>query len=328
MRDMRPGIIVIDGTDVAGKSTLSQKLLNKYDGHYIHATYRFKSKMHIYHLAMLRWAIAKSATSRKMVVMDRWWPSEMVYGNVYRQGNRVPNEWLRVLHRLGLRYGVTYVMCYRDSREKLMDAYTESKAKREEMYDADERMMQVHDGFEELFKSIKGQQSRWHRYNVDAAIRNPFYQEEAMKIYVACSTYYNEDRIDLDYRLQHSVGAPHGEYIIVGERINRVARAMDYPWIGFNGVSCSMSKALGELGVPEHHILWSNAYLPDGSPNVQLAAYVKSAGIGRKVIALGNEAKEFCQRAGNCHFSMPHPAYLTRFHGPEALTETLRKVFQ
>lgn len=322
-----PGIIVLDGTDVAGKTTLAKALIEKYGGHYLHCTYRWKDRMHLYHLATIRMAIKKIQQDDKMVIVDRWWPSEMVYGDVYRGGARVPNEGLRILHRLGLRHGVTYVICFRD-RDKILDAYTKSKAKRQEMYDADERMVKVHDGYELLYNSIQDQRARWHHYNLDRAIVNRFYFEAQVDMIGKCSQFYNYERCLMNNVLPHSVGAPMGDYLFVGERINRAARALDYPWIAFTGASLNMARSLGELGIPEHRICWTNAYLPDGTGNGNLIALLKILPPFRKVVAMGAEATKFCQNSGRCDFSMPHPAYLTRFNGPDSLTRTLGEVFQ
>lgn len=324
---MNPGIIVLDGTDMAGKTTLANALIKKYGGHYLHATYRFKDRIELYHLGLLRLAIKLHEADGKMVVMDRWWPSEMIYGDVYRNGNRVCNAGFRILHRLALRHGVSYVMCYRESREKLMEEYVKHHAQRNEMYAADDRVMQIHDGFKELYESISNQRSRWHRYNLDTAIRNDQYFEFQLTAIAHCSEFYTNTKKAADEVLPHSVGSPYGDYVFVGERINSKHRVLNYPWIAFHGASLNMAAALGELGVPEHRVFWTNAYLPNGEPNQQLVEYLKRSVPFKRVIAMGNVATKFCQSSGRCDYSMPHPAYLTRFRGLDSLTKTLGEIF-
>jgi hypothetical protein len=325
---VNPGIIVLDGTDCSGKTTLANAMIDRYGGRYLHATYRFKNQMHLYHLGLLRLAIKYHETTGKMVVIDRWWPSEMVYGDVYRGGRRVPNAGFRILHRLGLRYGITYVICYRDSREKLMEEYAKTHATGKELYDVDERMAKVHDGYKQLYEAIIGQQSRWHRYNVDSAIKNPEYFTFMMETIAKCSNWYTHQKTIADEELPHSVGSPFGDFVFVGERINPKNRALSYPWIAFQGVSYNMAVSLGELGVPEHRLLWTNAYLPSGEPNEQLGVYVKQSAPFKRVIAMGSKATKFCQDSGRCDFSMPHPAYITRFNGIDSLTRTLGVIFK
>ena len=56
---MIKGIIVLDGPDAAGKTTLAEHLIemNQGNGVILHATYRFKDKIPIYHGVLLRKAI-------------------------------------------------------------------------------------------------------------------------------------------------------------------------------------------------------------------------------------------------------------------------------
>lgn len=322
-----PGIIVLDGADVAGKTTLAGALTEKYGGHYIHATYKFKKCMDLYHLAIIRKAIKLIEEDGKMVVVDRWWPSEMIYGDVYRAGARVSNAGLRILHRLGLRHGVSYVICYRD-RDCVMPAFLKAHSERAEMYAADERMLQVHDGYQALYESIQGQQSRWHHYNVDRAIANPHYFTAQLDMIGKCSQFYDYERHFMNELLPHSVGATSFKYLMVGERINPVAHALDYPWIGFKGISLKMAKALGELGVPEHDVCWTNVMLPNGKPNGHLNKLLRILRLGPKVVAMGDLATRFCKDEGRCDYSMPHPSYITRFQGFDSLVNTLGEIFK
>lgn len=323
---MSAGLVILDGTDVAGKTTLANALLDKYGGYYFHCGYKFKDRMHLYHLAALRWAI-KRLDKPGLVVIDRWWPSEMVYGNVYREGRRVPNEGFRILHRLALRHGAIYVICYRDSREKYVEEFARSKCERPELWPADDRVPQIHDGFQYLYESIQGQQGRWLRYNLDVSLRNPHYFSAMVDTIGGCAKAYNYHRSVIEDDLPHSVGSPAAEYLLVGERINRQYRSLDYPWIAFQGASYNMARSLGELNVPEHKLLWTNAVLPGGDENEPLAKMLKKLAPFRKVIAMGAEATKFCQDHGRCTYAMPHPAYLTRFNGPESLTRTLGQIF-
>lgn len=78
------GIIVLDGPDCCGKTTLAKTLIENHGAKYVHATYRFGNTMFAYHTAVLRKAVKLSADH--LVVVDRLWPSEIVYGNVFRKG--------------------------------------------------------------------------------------------------------------------------------------------------------------------------------------------------------------------------------------------------
>ena len=65
------GLIVIDGCDGTGKTTLAEAICKRYDGVYIHNTYRWPQKMPLYHTAALHRALKIART--KLVVIDRLW---------------------------------------------------------------------------------------------------------------------------------------------------------------------------------------------------------------------------------------------------------------
>ena len=75
------GIIIIEGSDASGKTTLANKLLRKYNGIIFHQTYRFKNKIPIYHMAILRKALKLSKT--RLIILDRLHISEYIYGKVF-----------------------------------------------------------------------------------------------------------------------------------------------------------------------------------------------------------------------------------------------------
>ena len=100
--------MVLEGPDNGGKSTLAKRLQRNCGAVIIHSTYRFKGSMYQYHVAQFRKAL-KVAQS-KPVVMDRWWPSEVAYGNTYRDGCEY-EEMLPYLQQLGKDYLVSYTFC-------------------------------------------------------------------------------------------------------------------------------------------------------------------------------------------------------------------------
>lgn len=102
------GIILLEGPDGSGKSTLAKNLIAANGGGTIlHATYRFKDKMIAYHTALLSKALRLS--ENQLVVMDRHWMSEVVYGEVFRGGaNKHSRKFGPLMERLGV---LTVVCC-------------------------------------------------------------------------------------------------------------------------------------------------------------------------------------------------------------------------
>lgn len=128
---MKPrGIIVLEGADGTGKTTLARALCERYDGVYIHNRYHKGVGIWRYHLASLRWA-ARVAQER-LVVVDRHWPSECVYGRVYRDGPAYKAS-SRALHRALLRFGAVYVVCA-PRVQVVIDNHKRLKGERREMY--------------------------------------------------------------------------------------------------------------------------------------------------------------------------------------------------
>lgn len=135
-------IIVLEGGDGCGKTTLAEKLCDYVGGHYIHLTYRFRDGMYRYHGAALKMALLRA--EHQPVVIDRWWPTELAYASAYRGGSKWPLMY-RHLHRVALRHGVSYVFCLPEDRRHYLKHFDTLRTQREEMYDTG--MGRVYDEF-------------------------------------------------------------------------------------------------------------------------------------------------------------------------------------
>jgi adenylate kinase family enzyme len=124
-------IICVEGPDGGGKTTLAQTLQAKLGAHYLHSTYRFKGKMAAYHWAQLRTAIRLAQS--KPVILDRWWPSEIVYSNVYRSGPEQGYHY-KDLHNVAKLYGMSYVFACPTRWEHYWEWYQNHYEKDKEMY--------------------------------------------------------------------------------------------------------------------------------------------------------------------------------------------------
>lgn len=124
-------IFCIEGPDCAGKSTLGKDLAKRLNAKYMHATYRFKGRMPLYHLAYFRQAIKYA--QHQPVIMDRWYPSEYAYGNVFRSGSECDKYW-RYLARLALRYHVVQIWCVPRRVDVYMDFLKKNYHNNKQMY--------------------------------------------------------------------------------------------------------------------------------------------------------------------------------------------------
>lgn len=154
-------IFVFEGPDGAGKTTLAMELKELLDARYIHLTYRFKDKMHLYHTAAIK--LAARLANKQPVIVDRWWPSEIVYADVYRGGSKFAKHYL-LLEHIATLHGVVYVMCLPKDRERYLKHYEKLKGERVEMYD--EGMQRVYDGYASAYRDYLGLKENVCRYDM------------------------------------------------------------------------------------------------------------------------------------------------------------------
>ena len=127
-------IICLEGPDGTGKSTLASVLAQKTGGVVMHQTYRYKGHMNTYHWAVLQHALRLA--EERTVILDRWWPSEIAYGNTYRGGPENPYEfeYMRDISKIA---GMSYVFCC-PRWEQYWPRYQADYKAHNEMYDLDE----------------------------------------------------------------------------------------------------------------------------------------------------------------------------------------------
>lgn len=132
------GIIVLEGPDGSGKTSLAKFLQEKFDAEYIHLTWSesLEKRMDEYQFTAI--AEAKYKSKEKLVIIDRHWVSELIYADVYRGGTNWPNlasecyqelEDLNALYVFCLPYKPETIKLYFEEFEKL-------KSERDEMYDS------------------------------------------------------------------------------------------------------------------------------------------------------------------------------------------------
>lgn len=154
-------IIVLEGPDGAGKTSLAEALQKKLGARYVHLTYRFKDKMHLYHGAALRFC-ARVAQDQP-VILDRWWPSEIVYADAYRGGSTFAKYYLLMEH-IASKIGLVYVMCLPEDREQYLEHFNKLKGQRVEMYN--EGLNRVYDGYSVMYSHYLSLKENVYRYDM------------------------------------------------------------------------------------------------------------------------------------------------------------------
>lgn len=146
------GIIIIEGADGSGKTTLAERLISD-NGHgkYLHAEYKFKNKIPIYHLALLKKAIKLSKNT--LVIIDRLHISEYIYAKVFRGGTKWPHQ-LQDFNKICKHLHIPIIICIPDSIQRGVEWFNENKNKRFELYNNVERITEEYIKYTKKYKNV------------------------------------------------------------------------------------------------------------------------------------------------------------------------------
>lgn len=337
-------VIILDGPDCAGKTTLANEIVKQTGGKYYHLTYVKGNREMWTQQARVMYAAEILAAQGKTVVIDRNWISECIYSRVYRGGSEMP--WMgRNLDRWCLRLGALYVLCHSDSAGEAMRWHKDALSERPEMYESDKRIGQVAElyregitgrndafpacdyweelcGFESPGKSLVNWLSDWVPYHRDRGGKDlvefaknviGIAEDRRRSNYQAC-------RDDRTLNAAGHIGS--AKVLMVGDttNVNKVKRDW-MPFIGLGGSSEFLASCLSEVRLAERDLFWTNAWptRPDGILIDLLTTFKWSA-----VVCLGEEAKRGCG-AYATHL-LPHPSWARRFNKRKDLVDGLRKI--
>ena len=331
-------IIVLDGPDAVGKTTIAKEFIKKYPNtKYIHNTYRWKDKIFDYHTAVMKLAGKWAQTHN--VIIDRWWPSEACYASVYRNTSAWPLQG-RFHERLALKYGVVYLLCLPDQNP--IDRHAEMKLKRDEMYENIEDLCNIY------YKLYYGDINHKDKGNyIDKLILSggvkdiPYYIPYTIERWGA----HLDTFLDLVMHVatemrdtQFQDALHHTEYNIlghskfakamfVGDRVNPKYRDIFWPFFEYGNSSLYLTEALHDLWINERDYMWTNAYDKDGKVDLKYAELAQERGI--ELIALGENALRALKgKKLEADEIIRHPSYYKRFNGTKnrAIIEDLKGV--
>lgn len=313
------GIIVIDGCDGTGKTTLAEAICKRHGGVYIHNTYRWPSKMPLYHTAALHRALKIART--RLVVIDRLWMSEAIYAEVYRNGSPWPHMG-RMIDRIVRKVGGVYILAQSPKNHK--EKFEQLKSEREEMYDNVDR---VRERFDQLFEgglsghdrdyaqqlSVFGMRLRDdvlpYRYDIEGRDIDVYID---MVMSVLQSRLMKQYEPALHLHTKNFAGHLHEANIIfVGDRVNSKMRAVSWPFYDFGNCSEFFADVLHELMFDETRAVYVNAHDGNGPLHVNDCLRAKPY---MKVICLGNQAHETMSQFKRRINKIMHPSYAKRFN--------------
>jgi hypothetical protein len=300
-------IFVIEGPDGTGKSTLAKALCEKLDARYRHLTYRWPQSMDLYHWAGLERCLADS--TRQPVVLDRWWPSEIVYAAAFRGGTKWP-EWSRMLDRVALKHRVFYILARPQDKDAYVKHYEILKGKRVEMYDS---MHKVYDLFGDWQTTMEGRVDfmMYDFMTEGQDIQFDLFLDDLMNRafdWFAGSRTFGQSI--LDRRTAGQLIFP--EVLFVGDKSNPKNRRGQWPFFDRGGHSSRwLTRTLQQVGIPEYKLAWLNAH--DATGRVQFTQDTVEKIGARRVYSLGAQASNTLRKVGVDHKMLYHPQFYKRF---------------
>jgi hypothetical protein len=267
-------IIIVEGIDGSGKSTLTETLALRLSCQTHHEGPPPKEGSVLDHYGHL----LQDARSKQHVVFDRLALGERIYGPVMRNEDRLGADGWRIFQRLVMASGARQVLC----QPKYETCLANWSSGRPEYISRVTQFKDVYDRYLEM--SVPGQiVYDYERDSLDDLIAKLHVPRKTLPL--------------------NMVGSPDATYLFVGER---GSGAFDLPFFGMSHSSGYLNRALELAGFDERDMTFMNAFSLAGRENM--------IPVFPRVIALGKEAGIVCDDQGVDHHQVPHPQYFARFH--------------
>lgn len=309
------GIIIFEGADGTGKTTLANWLVRNCGAVYMHMTHRFMDKMFLYHTAALHRAVELSKT--RLVVIDRLWLSEEIYARTFRNNTAWPQHG-RMFERVFQRFGVLTVLCL--GGEQHAARFQALRKDRKEMFNS---MQEVNRRYEdlcfgaEISKPINycEQQTNngglWPSRNVLS-----FKMEKEPSIYLFLTGALEQlnllqGQISFPTDQQNLVGnVIDPKILFVGDKTNGRYARLAWPFHAEGGGSRYLVEQLAQINFDEQQACWINIHGPLGKELIS-----KILTKGPRVVVFGQAAAKTYRKLFNRSFvALPHPQFANRFH--------------
>jgi thymidylate kinase len=290
-------IVILEGPDGAGKTTLAETLrqrfsLNKGMVHIVkHGPYTGvepEQLCRIYFRAM-----SQALTYDDTVIMDRSWISEPIYGEVYRNGaNRIDTARKRMLERAALSRGAVVIHCQPDFETC---AETFEKRPNEEYLDDISQLEEVYNEYESLplITSLPTVHYDYTRDTVDELL-------------------HKVETVSIKNKASGGGAFKQGNILMLcdkGPRTNLRASAVVIPFINFldnDGPSRMLAESFEYEGVTEKELYWINTQTYQGTPTEP--DFIKELKPS-KIFALGNNAYTWALNNNVKAIKLPPPLH-------------------
>lgn len=321
-------MVIIEGPDGAGKSSLASELCNKFGFAYWHAGVPQPNEnvFETYTKVVLD-AIRKD----RDIVFDRLNLCELIYGEVMRDGDRFYGDHGRVLiERLLRAQRAQFVVCL-PPIEVVIKNWS---FKRRERWDPEKRTgdyVNAEDKIREIYRrydeATKARQ--YHRY--DYTIAGSFDRVMSSCLYIP--TFFTA-------LPKGTIGSPLASHLIVGEQVNTRSMKYDLPFYSPALTSRYLNNCLAAAGYTERNLAFTNAVRRHGvvtdvhrhrrssTGHRDLKRVISHLPNFRIAIALGETAQRVCRHQKIPYVGIPHPSFQSRFQNGHTSTyiDTLREL--
>lgn len=324
------GIICLDGPEHVGKSTLACYLSEHYNAVVFHRGYRFKDKIFTYHTSALRKAVALSAT--RLVVIDRLWMSENVYGQVYRGGTRWPHQG-RMFDRILRRFHALQVVAVPEDPGHAIKILRAKPGR--DLYQDERQAVEASNCYLRLAQAVHDVPladrvpAAGTGYLFELADRERLFRDDVvwydytrwstrdMAQYLVARLNTLRSRagsLELDPTFNNLAGRLTGATtLLVGDRCNVKSQKIRWPFFDYSNCSLFLAEAHSLAGIEEENLAWTNANDP-GFEQVLEATETQPF----RYVALGKMAFSALVDAGVCDRHnvcfVPHPQAVRRFN--------------
>lgn len=334
------GIIIIDGPDAAGKTTLAKKICEKIPtAEYVHLGKPNKGFAWDEHKTALINAI-NTMKKGKLAVIDRHFLSEAVYGSVYREGSEYAYA-ARHVDRLLYRFGGIRVICappvdyVLETHKKMIEVREEMY--HDKMYEVAKKYIEIWDGIDfvkepeefakkgyiETLAMTGGVSDKigWYKYDVtiDGIDMDKYIDYLKHQLMIVQNLLPNDFFTDSEnftgWARRHSA-------LLVGDKSS--GEDSSWPFMSNKGSSLYLAKILNNLQVDESRLCMININGTGGPIMLQSAKIL----CGR-IIALGRNAEQALEEQKIFyHGRVRHPQHARRFTTHDGSYEAeLREAF-
>jgi DNA polymerase III delta prime subunit len=283
---MNNRVIILEGPDGAGKTTLADLLANYHGFVRWHTN---KPSRNEYVFKTYTDLLIKALNHDQPVVFDRLHLGETIYGPVMRGKDLLGPLGVRLINRVIVARDVKFVIClpdkwlFRHIFNTRGDDYIKQYDKASDIYDmyldyAKTNVLDVYNYTE-----------------MNESSRNRLLFAPQPSLPVGC------------------VGNPNARWLIVGEAVNHKVLQHDLPFHQLANSSLFLNHALTLTHNQENHFAFTNAYLHGTTTQRDLKVIVDRMPKFRNAVALGRIAERVCKNFGIEYQYVEHPSAAKRF---------------